>query len=767
MPILIRFLVAVFLLTTPLFALADEAGQYETAISTGINYRQQGNLALSADLLTQARRFANTDGQRMRATGELGATLLQARQLDRADASLKEAYAFFSGIERARYALDLGNLAMLNKRLKEAQRYYDEAFQLAANNTLIHVSAGLNLARMAPEPEKLDKLGALFQEIGSIGNAPSRIPLYLNLADQAQKIGQAQKLGNRALSLTYESLARARQLLANAPASRLHVEALDALAQLYEEQDRKVDALLLTQQAASVAHSLAPGSVGDLLINIEARLGRLYRATGKDELALAAYQRAVNQIETLRQDIPVEYEDGRSSFRYTLEPIYLGLADLLLQEADKQPESGRTAYLRRAMDTVELNKQSELQDYLGDRCTIETVKGGNEAGVPAETAVLYPIIFRDRIELLLETGDGITRKSTRVSDSVVRGTAMDFASNLRDGNDDYLAQSKQLYDWLFRPFENLMAERGIKTLVVVPDSSLRLIAMGALHDGNRFAIEKFAISTVTGLSMTNTGVPPAQAMKSLIAGAAEFGSVVDKLSPATVGQIFAAEDSTIATNRGLSKKRTVRSVRGLDRSIVSSGGDLTMRANALRKALALPGVGGEINAVSRILPGVSMLNSAFTVDDFRRSAESGAYRIVHIASHGVFGGSANTSYILAYDDVLTMDGLQALLKSDQFRKNPIELLTLSACETAEGDDRSPLGISGAAIKARAKSVLGTLWPVEDTAARKVMEKFYVGITASHLSKAEALRQAQLELIRSKEFVHPFFWAPFVLIGNWL
>lgn len=761
MPTLIRYVVTIMLLTANILALADEAGQWEAAIATGISYRQQGNLSLSIDLLTQAKRVAKADDERMRATGELGATLLQARQFDQADAALQEAYSFFSGIERAHYALDLGNLAVARKRQEAAQHFYEEALQLSGSDAVVHVSAGLNLARIAPEPERLKKLTALFQEIGNIDNAPSRAPLYLNLGNQAHK------LGNQAIALTYQSLDQARQLLAKTAQSRLHVETLDALAQLYEDQGRKNEALTLTQRAATDAHTLAPGTVNDLLINIEGRMGRLYRATGKDELALAAYQRAVNQIETLRQDIPVEYEDGRSSFRYTLEPIYLGLVDLLLQEADKQPTDGRAVYLRRAIDTIELIKQSELQDYLGDRCTIETVKGGNVAGVPVETAALYPIIFNDRIELLLETEAGIIRKSVQVSSSVVRKTAVAFAGHLRDGDDNYLPQSKQLYDWLFRPLEESIAEQHIKTLVIVPDSALRLIAMGALHDGNRFAIEKFAIATVTGLSMTNTSAP-AQAVKSLIAGASEFGPVVEKLSQAAVGQIFSSDNSSKEANRGLAKNRTIRSIRSYaGRSVAASNGDKVTRANALREALALPGVGDEVQAISQILPGVSMLNAAFTVDDFRRNAESGAYRIVHIASHGVFSGSADTSYILAYDDVLTMDGFQSLLKSEHFHKNPIELLTLSACETAEGDDRSPLGISGASIKARAKSVLGTLWPVEDNAARKVMEKFYGGLTATHLSKAEALKRAQVELIHTDEFANPFFWAPFVLIGNWL
>jgi CHAT domain-containing protein len=90
----------------------------------------------------------------------------------------------------------------------------------------------------------------------------------------------------------------------------------------------------------------------------------------------------------------------------------------------------------------------------------------------------------------------------------------------------------------------------------------------------------------------------------------------------------------------------------------------------------------------------------------------------------------------------------------------------SACETAEGDDRSPLGISGAAIKARARSVLGTPWPVDDCAATLVMERFYAGLQAGTMSKAEALRRARLAVMGTAGFARPFYWAPFILIGSW-
>jgi CHAT domain-containing protein len=164
--------------------------------------------------------------------------------------------------------------------------------------------------------------------------------------------------------------------------------------------------------------------------------------------------------------------------------------------------------------------------------------------------------------------------------------------------------------------------------------------------------------------------------------------------------------------------------------------------------------------------GTRLLNSEFTSARFGKEAASGSYRIVHIASHGFFGGDANSSFILAYDDVLTMNGLQSLLVSDNVKQSPIELLTLSACETAEGNERAPLGFSGAAIKARARSALGTLWPVADDAARQLMGDFYTGLTKKKSSKAEALRDAQIGLLRQPDTSHPFFWAPFTLVGNW-
>ena len=734
-----------------------EAPRY--AVSQGLMLRAQGELSLSIEVLAQSARNATTERERMIATGELGASLLQARHFEQAAVSLRSAYQFFSGTERSRYALDLGNLASLGRREKEAQSFYEEVLQLAGDDAELAVSAALNLARLAPKSGLLRKLAELYPKIGDVADPDARARLYLNLG------GQAHPLGKPALALSYQSYSQALQLSATVAHSRLHVEALDALAQLYEDQDRQQEALALVSQGLTKARAQQAVAMGDLLVNLEWRLARLYTALGRHDLALAAYQRAVDQIEPLRQDMPIEYDDGASSFSRTLEPIYLGLFEGLLRAADTQSGEKRSATLRRARDAVELIKQAEMQDYLGDRCTVDTVKGGTATVIPEGTVVFYPVVLRDRIELLVETGSDITHYSTRVPGALVRRTAGLFAKDLRDGAPAYLTRSRLLYNWLLRPLEGFMREQRVTTLVVVPDGALRLIAVGALHDGKRFAVERYAVTTATGLTMTNTVAPPKQSMQILVAGISRPGPVVEKLSQETVDELLTPAFNPTTDIAALADSRSMFPARPRPGQLTAV--ETANRYLALREVLALPGVDPEVEAIGRIGRGTSILNAPFTLDAFRREAESGSYRFIHIASHGLFGGSAAFSYVLAYDDLLTLDRLQTLLGSDNFRKNPIELLSLSACETAEGDERSPLGLSGAAIKARAKSVLGSLWPVEDSSARKTMEGFYGALVTDGVSKAQALRQSQLDLLRTKEYAHPFFWAPFVLIGNWL
>lgn len=752
-----------WLLMVPALALADQAVDGgDGLIAQGIAFREQGDLQKSIDLLSSVSKLAVSPGGQVRARGELGISLLQAHRYEESEGLLRNAYASSMGLERAHFAVYLGNLALIRKRSEEARRYYQEALDLAPEAIEIQFSVRLNLLRMAPEPEKLAQLLLLSPQIDQAGGPPG-LParFHLNLGEQARLLGKP------GLPLAYRHLDRARTLATQQGNRAFAVEALDALAQLYEDHHRDQDALILTQQAIEQAHSLAPGAAARLLIDLEWRQARLLRAGGREAPALAAYQRAVSHLESVRQDIPIEYEDGRSSFQATLEPIYLGYTDLLLRQLDKQPAEVQSAQLPKVLNVLEWIRQAELQDFLGDRCAVEAAQGSDSARVPSGTAVLYPVILPDRVELLLQTSSGIQRRSTAIAGATLRATAQALADALRNGLEDYLEPARHLNDWLLKPFADAFAAQHIDSLVLVPEGALRLVPMAALHDGQQFVIEKYAVSMVTGMTMTHTAVPVGQMAASLVVGLSEPGPVVDKHSRLLSEQIQQADVAEKdRRGRGIARTIELRSMRLL-RSTTPSNQPSSRQIEDLRTSLTLPGVKEEIEALRGILHGNTLLDAQFTVDQLRQQAESGDYRIVHIASHGVFGGSAESSFILAYDDLITMNGLQGLLKAAKLQSTPIELLSLSACETAEGNDRAPLGISGAAIKARARSVLGTLWPVADEVAKALMKSFYGGIANTRLSKTEALRRAQLEWLRHPDWSHPFYWAPFIIIGNWL
>ncbi|HVO70271.1 MAG TPA: CHAT domain-containing protein, partial [Aggregatilineaceae bacterium] len=571
------------------------------------------------------------------------------------------------------------------------------------------------------------------------------------------------------LKLAYESFERARQDAGQQP--RLRAEALGGLAQLYEDQKRDGEALRLNLQAIQSAQSI---KAHDLLLELEWRQGRLHRALNQLPEALVAYQHAVEHIEAIRQDIPVEYQGGRSSFRETLEPVYLGLADLLLEQARQQSGEKKTHLLRRARETAELIKQSELDDFLGERCTVQSVKTALLESVEPRTAILYPIILPDRLELLVSTGSDVQQSTQPVSDETIQSTTHSLAKALRTGRGDVQSISRQLYDWLIKPVEPWLHERQVQTLVVVPDGVLRLIPLAALYDGERYLIERYALATSPGLTLFEPSPLSQHGIKSLLAGMSDPGPVVEHLPPAFLRAMARASArgadieeppgsralpiSEVDTTLILDQTRSI----DLDRLMKEP-----VFRQKLKERLRLPGVAQELASMRQLIPNTLLMNEGFTVDSFKQRVVQQPYSVVHIASHGVFGRTADTSFIMAYDGVINIDELDRLLKSEKFKKEPLELLTLSACQTAEGDDRAPLGLSGIALKAKVRSALGTLWPVSDLAAARLMPEFYKALLQPGITKVEALRQAQLELLKDKQLEHPYFWSPFIPVGNWL
>jgi CHAT domain-containing protein len=273
----------------------------------------------------------------------------------------------------------------------------------------------------------------------------------------------------------------------------------------------------------------------------------------------------------------------------------------------------------------------------------------------------------------------------------------------------YLPHAQSLYDLLIRPLEPYLNEFGIQTLVFVPDGPLRTIPMGPLHDGEQFLIQKYAVAITPGLTLTDAHPLDRENVNLLSIGLSEG---VQGFSP-------------------------------------------------------LPNAQKEVKDVQDLFGGKTLMNEEFLVSNLERGMKEENFTIIHIASHGKFGNEAKDSFVLTYDKKLTMDHLRDLIGLFEFRQIPLDLLTLSACETAAGDDRSALGLAGVAVKAGARSAIATLWFISDEASSKLINNFYVRIKESSLSKAQALREAQVALLDHPIYRHPGYWAPFLLINNWL
>jgi len=233
--------------------------------------------------------------------------------------------------------------------------------------------------------------------------------------------------------------------------------------------------------------------------------------------------------------------------------------------------------------------------------------------------------------------------------------------------------------------------------------------MAALHDGKQFLVEKYALGITPGLSLTDPRPLKRDHAKVLAVGLTE---PVQGYPP-------------------------------------------------------LPNVSGELTTLSQLFGSTVLINRDFQVAELRKQLEDRDYTILHIASHGEFGGDVQKTFVLAFDSRLTMDALDRLVGVLKFRNDPLELITLSACDTAAGDDRAALGLAGVAIKAGARSALATLWPINDEASAQLIADFYRALQDPSVSRAAALRRAQLRLINDPRYAHPGFWSPFLLINNWL
>ncbi len=366
---------------------------------------------------------------------------------------------------------------------------------------------------------------------------------------------------------------------------------------------------------------------------------------------------------------------------------------------------------------------TEIAEHLGEI--------SEQTGI--KPAVIWAMPTPDFLELVLVTPNNeLVLKKVRSADLETLTKIVKQLDNAIADREStrYLPPAKLIYRWIFEPLESYLEAENIDTLLLCTGPMLRSLPFAALHDGEKFVIEKYNLALIPAFNLTDTSYEKKSDQQVLAMGASKFSDLP-----------------------------------------------------------ALPGVEVELSTiVPKLWSGRKVFNEGFTVKNLTTLLQQDKFDIVHLATHSKFrAGSPNSSFIQFGDRKLSLDQIANL----NLNNPQVDLLVLSACETALGDKNAELGFAGLAMQAGVKSALASLWTISDTGTVVLMSEFYQKLKSTPI-KAKALRQAQIAMLKKEVFVedreirgsqfpvslpstiteteaqnldHPFYWAGFTIIGN--
>ncbi len=469
----------------------------------------------------------------------------------------------------------------------------------------------------------------------------------------------------------------------------------------------------LTEQALLYAQ---PSNSPEIAYQWQWQLGRIETRLGDREKAINYYRSAVDSLNQVRRDLVAINTDIQFSFRDNVEPVYRQLVRLLLSAEGTNPSQ---ATLVSAIDLMDSLQLAELENFLN--CDLGITAQANDFEPSNNSVFIYPIILADRLDVIYQIPNQPLRyHSQSVNSLEVETTVEKIRKAIARRNPEVLRENAgNLYQWLIQPLDNyLPAESGIDNLVFILDGELRNVPMAVLYDNQNqeYLVEKdYALSLLPTSQLFNLK-PANQPVKVLGAGISEELTVEEK----SFSKINAEE---------------------------------------------------ELQQVRQIASTETLINAEFTQQALQQQVSQGDFSVLHLATHGNFSSDPQQTYLLAYGELLRANDLNNLLQvSNQSDTNAIDLLILSACETASGDNRATLGLAGLAIRAGANSTLASLWRVSDEYTIPLITRFYQNLNQG-LTKAEALHEAQKSLIYTeisgqKYQNDPYDWGAYVLVGNW-
>jgi len=701
-------------------------GEIQTSVSLASAYQSLGQQRSAVQILESALARAEKAGDDQLTTlvkSKLGGALVLIQEPQRAkallEAALVAAKASKNPVLTAAILNDLGNAQASEQKFSEALQSYEASARLAqqSGNAGLTAQSLCNAAAAAARAGDFAKADELNTQAISaterLDNSHAKAFLLLTAGQTDRQIKLSGTEETKRLTLrAYQSFQQASKIAEQISDRPMESYALGYLGQLYEQDGQTESALQLTRRAAFIAQE---AQMPEALYQWEGQAGRLLKQQGKSDDAIAAYRRAIQSLQPIRNDIASGFGNASSrlSFRESVGPLFYDLADLLLVQAKAASDPRQQQeLLLEARDTVESLKSVELEEYFCDECVdVSKIKTRTVETIDKHSAVIYLIPLPSRTEMLVGLSSGLKLFTVNVSSTDLTANVREFRRNLETRTTfAYLEQAQQLYDWFVRPIRDSLKENQINTLVLVSDGALRTIPFAALHDGEQFLVQNFAVAVVPGLSLVDP--------------------------------------------KALERKNVRLLLNGVSRSV--------------QNFAALDFVTNELHSIDQTYSSQTLLNEQFTLAALQSKLRDEQFSVVHIASHGQFDRDVRKTFVLTYDSKLTLNELEASIRPSQYRGQPVELLVLSACQTAAGDDRAALGLAGIAIKAGARSALASLWFVNDQSTSALITEFYNQLHQSPtITKAQALQAAQIRLLQDRRYRHPCYWSPYLIIGNWL
>ncbi|WP_334787571.1 CHAT domain-containing protein [Nostoc sp.] len=549
---------------------------------------------------------------------------------------------------------------------------------------------------------------------------------------------------NEALHLLKSSVLISNNLQDN----RLQSYANGALGHFWECHQDSKQALKYTQAAIIAADKNL--SAKDSLYLWEWQAGRILDHENRKEEAIASYQRAFEILEDIRQDILTAERDVQFDFRDVVRPLYRTLARsrLDLLEVGAIADKGRAKELSQVVETIDALKLAELQNYFGNDCILSGLNPKqvgelleDNSAAFKNTGFLSSIILDGKTGILFQLPNQTTKfkwiedpnqkgTSKIVSSDRLQKKIAEFRTGLIRGEEEVnydTTTAAELYDWIIRPFAENIKPETVKTLVFIQDGFLRSVPMAALYDRQqqKYLVETYAIATTPSLRLTTPKVRDRSTQKALILGLTQQATIDGK----SFGKLFSVPE--------------------------------------------------EVSAIKSLFPNYTdLIDDNFVPESFKQKLEKTTYPIVHIASHAQFGIIPEDTFIVTgKNQKLTINQLENSLQNLNSKLDSVELLVLTACETAVGDDRATLGLAGVALQVGVKSAIASLWSVTDASTAELVKTFYTNYRNAGMSIAEALQKAQIRMINAKKlpsseginikYDNPVYWAPMIAIGNWL